>query len=326
MYEKMACSHLRREFSKSGWALLIYYGIMNVAIILVLVVDVMIQAVQMALTGMSSVESIMQNISDSLLTNGWGYLLAMAIGGGIMLLWKKREFCFHTIWQKEKPMTAGAFFSLAALFFSAQALVQVSATAMESFFNIFDMSIMDVLESASVDTDSLSMFLYASIFAPIGEEILFRGLILRNLQPYGKKFAILASAFLFGIFHGNMIQTPYAFMVGLVLGYVAVEYSIGWAILLHMLNNMVLADFMTRLSQILPAGIGDLITLAFIWGCAIATVIILIVRRTDVAAYIRTKRIHPWCTRCFFTSPGILVITGVMAESILTTLLVQFLP
>lgn len=326
MYEKAVCSHLRREFSKSGWALLIYYGIMNAAVILVLMVDAVILAVQMTLAGQNSFETILEGIAASALSNGWGYILAMAVGGWIMLLWKKKEFCFHTVWKKEKPMTAGAFFSLAALFFSAQALVQVMATVMEWFFGLFGFSIMGMMESTSGDSDTLSMFLYASIFAPIGEEILFRGLILRSMQPYGKKFAILASAFLFGIFHGNMIQTPYAFMVGLVLGYVAVEYSIGWAMLLHMLNNMVLADFMTRLSEILPAGVGDLITLAFIWGCAIAAVIILIIRRRSVAAYIRTKRIHPWCMKSFFTSPGILVMTGIMAESILMTLLMQFLP
>jgi len=184
---------------------------------------------------------------------------------------------------------------------------------------------MEGMEQVSTTGDTVSMFLYVAILAPVSEEILFRGAILRSLQPFGKKFAVLASAFLFGMFHGNLIQTPYAFLVGLVLGYVTVEYSMGWAIFLHLLNNLVLVDMMNRISAMLPTAVGSLLTLLFIWGCAIAAVVILIVKRHDVAVYLRTKRMHPWCLKSFFTSPGVLTFTGFMGFSILMTLLLQLL-
>jgi len=57
---------------------------------------------------------------------------------------------------------------------------------------------------------------------------------------------------LFGLFHGNLVQSPYAFVVGLVLGYTAVEYSITWAMVLHMLNNLILGDSLLRVFSGLP--------------------------------------------------------------------------
>lgn len=323
MNEKKLCSHLRHEFSTSGWVLLLYYGIMNLAVSIVLAADIAIRIVSATLFDEVFSDAFIEEMVNAAATNGWGYLIAMAIGAVLLYVWKKREFCLQTIWQKEKPMTASAFFSIAAIFIGVQAVAQVLAIVLEWFFNLFGLSILDALESASVVEDTVSMFLYAAIFAPIGEEILFRGLLLRMLQKYGKKFAILATAFLFGIFHGNIIQTPYAFLVGLVLGYVTVEYSVVWAIVLHMINNMVLADFMTRLAEFLPPGVGDLISIFVIWSCAIAAVIVLLVKRHAVAQYLRQKKIHPLCVKSFFTSPGVLVLTGIMVGNILLTFILQ---
>jgi len=315
MNEREICRRLRHKFSTSGWVLLIYYGIMNVAV----------TAVSFMVTFLSMMESEgdIDSAVNAAANSGLGYIIAVVVGSLLLLLWKKKDFCFRHIWRSEQPMRLGAFFSLFAIFFGIQAVVQVSTGIMESIFNMFGFSMMEGLEQVSTTGDTLSMFLYVAILAPITEEMLFRGAILRSLQPYGKKFAVLASAFLFGIFHGNFIQTPYAFLVGLVLGYVTVEYSMGWAIFLHLLNNLVLVDMMNRLSYMLPTAVGELITLLFIWGCAVASVVVLIVKRADVAAYIRTKRIHPWCLKSFFSSPGVLTFTGFMGASILLSFVIQ---
>lgn len=76
------------------------------------------------------------------------------------------------------------------------------------------------------------------VLAPIFEEILFRGLIMRRLLKYGAPFAIVVSALLFGMLHGNMSQIPFAFMMGLALGYFAYRLgSVRASILLHALVN-----------------------------------------------------------------------------------------
>jgi len=209
------------------------------------------------------------------------------------------------------------------VFLSGQAVFQVLAIVLESIFSLFGMSVMGPIESASAMGDSLSMFLYIGLFAPIGEEILFRGLILRSLQPFGKKFTILASAILFGLFHGNIVQSPYAFAVGLVLGYTAVEYSIGWAMVLHMINNLILGDMFTRLAELLPEPAGNLIMTAVIWGAAIAGIVILITNRKGIRAFRDEGKIHPWPVQSFFSSAGILVLSGYMILNMVLMLFMQ---
>ena len=75
------------------------------------------------------------------------------------------------------------------------------------------------------------------IVAPFLEEWIFRGAILRQLQPYGVNFAIVTQATLFGLWHGNLYQGVFAFLLGLVLGYVAVHFSLKWSYALHAVNN-----------------------------------------------------------------------------------------
>ena len=67
---------------------------------------------------------------------------------------------------------------------------------------------------------------------------------MRNMLKCGRVFAIVVSSVLFGAMHGNMMQSIYAFTAGLVFAYVAVEYSIKWSILLHIINNMIFGDLL----------------------------------------------------------------------------------
>ena len=327
MNENRICAQLRSKFGTVGLALLLYYGIMNVAVVLVFAAHAVISILPLILIDPQAFlsEAVMDSILESVTNNGWGYLLATLVGALSLLVWKKRQFCFHDIWNQQKPMTAASLFMLLTIFVSTQALVQLSASAMEWFFGLFDMSVMDALEEVLVTDDSLSLFLYMCLAAPLFEEVLFRGYVLRTLEPYGRKFAILGSAFLFGIFHGNILQTPFAFVVGLILGYVTLEYSIVWAVLLHLINNLILGDSLPRIMQLLPPWAGELIFAAIIWGSFLVAIIILIIKRKQVFAYFAGPKIHPFCLKSFFTSPGILILTGVMVCNILLGVLMMII-
>ena len=85
---------------------------------------------------------------------------------------------------------------------------------------------------------SILYFIFVCIAVPIAEELLFRGAILKSLLPYGKRVAIIASAALFGLLHGNFMQIPFAFLAGIIFGYIAVKSdSIYYSIVLHIINN-----------------------------------------------------------------------------------------
>ena len=63
------------------------------------------------------------------------------------------------------------------------------------------------------------VFLCVGILAPILEEFFFRKLLIDRLHPHGEFLAILTSGFLFGLFHQNVGQYFYTFLIGLVIAY-----------------------------------------------------------------------------------------------------------
>lgn len=314
--EKQARKQLRRRFNPVGWTLVVYYLIMNIVVAGTIVIDMMVSMLdQIAVDPGAMPDESM--LAENAMNNGWGYLLAAAVGLFILLVWKGRRFWDEEIWAKGRPMTAGAFFSILCVFMGVQLVASIMSTVLEMILNLFGLSMMSVLESASGQSNGLSMFIYGTICAPITEEILFRGYVQRTLLPYGRKFSIFCSAVLFGLFHGNLIQTPYAFLVGLVLGYVAVEYNVAWAMVLHMINNMVLADLLSRVTAGLPAGVSDLLVNLVIIGFGIAAVVILIVKRKKIGAYLQQERMDRRCLKCFFGNAGVITLTVLMLMNLL---------
>lgn len=70
------------------------------------------------------------------------------------------------------------------------------------------------------------------------EEFLFRGILMGQLRRWGDGFAIFFSALLFGLFHGSWTQIPFAFLVGLALGYLVVRTNNIWvSVAVHCFNN-----------------------------------------------------------------------------------------
>jgi uncharacterized protein len=79
-----------------------------------------------------------------------------------------------------------------------------------------------------------------AIIPPIVEELLFRGMVLQSLRKYGDSFAIVVSAMLFGLYHGNFVQMVFAFIAGLIMALVVVRTGSLWtSILIHFINNSI---------------------------------------------------------------------------------------
>lgn len=78
------------------------------------------------------------------------------------------------------------------------------------------------------------------IIAPIFEELIFRGLILRTLVKYNTTIAILVSSVAFGMMHMNFEQAIPTMALGMLFGYVSLKYdSLALPIVLHFLNNLI---------------------------------------------------------------------------------------
>lgn len=83
-------------------------------------------------------------------------------------------------------------------------------------------------------------FATAVILAPALEELLMRGIVYSRLKDLtgNTKASMLGSAFLFALFHGNVVQGVYAFFLGLLFGYLLEQCRTLWApILAHSAAN-----------------------------------------------------------------------------------------
>ncbi len=93
----------------------------------------------------------------------------------------------------------------------------------------------------------ISLVLMTVILAPILEEILFRGIIMKGMinNKVAPITAIIVSALIFGAVHFNPWQFAGAFLLGLVLGLVYYKTkSLLMPILLHAFNNLLSALMM----------------------------------------------------------------------------------
>lgn len=325
--EEMSKS-LRRQANIQGGVLLVYHVIMNAAVFVVMLAAAILAIFTTVLAkgfDMFASDSPLEN-TDAMMemlpqimenASGWGYLLAVAIGMLILLLWKKPRYIRQTLFKKGNAMTLKSFAALFTLVMGCQLLAQVFFLLIDWIGSLLGFSLTELLESVSVDTTILPMFLYAVIAAPVTEELLFRGLLLRSVEPFNKKLAIFASALLFGLYHGNPVQTPYAFLVGLILGYVALEFNMVWAIVLHLLNNLLYGDTLPRLVSGLPPQVSNWIQWAVMLVFFLASIIILACNFPKISDYCRGERVEPWQRKAFFRSPTIIIVICVCVLNML---------
>lgn len=101
-----------------------------------------------------------------------------------------------------------------------------------------------------VPSDFAGRTVYAiavAVVPALVEEFAIRGAVMQPLRRYGDKFAILASAIVFAVLHGNLIQAPFALIAGIGIGYaVCITNSLWTGVLIHFCNNLyaVATEFM----------------------------------------------------------------------------------
>lgn len=151
--------------------------------------------------------------------------------------------------KKPKKGTSLPFF-LFGIGFCAFANIATSIAA--GFFENFgvEYDIGDFAKPEGIFGFALSLI--ATVIVPaFVEEFACRGIILGSLRKFGDGFAIIVSAILFGLMHGNFQQIPFAFLVGLVLGFVTVQSGSVWiGIAIHAFNNAISVIFDYFLSGI----------------------------------------------------------------------------
>ncbi len=112
--------------------------------------------------------------------------------------------------------------------------------AMSAIDGLLGLESSNALDSILGDAPLWQTFLFTAVVAPIGEEFIFRKLLVDRMRTYGELPAILVSGLLFGLFHGNLYQFFYAAMLGVLLAYIYVRSGKIWlSMLMHGAINLV---------------------------------------------------------------------------------------
>ncbi|MBQ8210181.1 MAG: CPBP family intramembrane metalloprotease [Clostridia bacterium] len=84
----------------------------------------------------------------------------------------------------------------------------------------------------------LLFYLSTAVVPALIEEVAMRGIIMQPLRRYGDWFAIICSSLVFGFMHCNLVQIPFAFIAGIVIGYAVIATESIWTgVLIHFMNN-----------------------------------------------------------------------------------------
>lgn len=170
--------------------------------------------------------------------------LTIVLGNALMflVLVRTRRMSYAALFQAS-PLPAKETF--AALLLPLMMIAPLLCVLVEAIVNavavIWPMSARDEALFAMLVKSGPLMLLTTCLFAPLFEEMLYRGIILRSfLQQYPRWIAILASSILFGAVHANLYQFIGATLIGCLLGYLYERTrSLAPCIVLHVLNNIV---------------------------------------------------------------------------------------
>ena len=97
----------------------------------------------------------------------------------------------------------------------------------------------NAVDNLLTNTNWILAFFIVGIIGPIFEELMFRKLAVGKLAPYGDAVAIFFPSLIFGLFHANLYQFFYAFLIGAALSYIYLRSGkIIYTIILHVFINV----------------------------------------------------------------------------------------
>lgn len=241
-------------------------------------------------------EELVRNITDA------GNIFGSAIA--ILVFYKKQKIAFlPTVKTHRQTLSLKQVAIIIILLLGCQFVFNQVANVFEVALNVIGFSAKKEVELATVGHHSMMYFLYAAFMGPLVEELVMRGGIAYRLQKYGKVFSIIFSAIVFGFFHMNFVQGVFAFLVGIMLAYIAIEYSFGWAVFFHILNNfgfnLILGTFMTSMVGEAQA---ETISLTIMSIAAAASVILLGMYRKQITQYVQENRTAKGTYKVAFSS------------------------
>lgn len=155
----------------------------------------------------------------------------------ILLTKNQNIFCKEDKKNEKVSIAVGGCFIALGLLIAI--IAGYSASFIEYIFSLVGLELKTVNAPVS---NSIMEFLLNSlataVVPAVTEELMFRGVILNSLNKYNRFAAILISALLFAIFHGNIPQFIFTLALGVYWGFVfSKTKSLGLCMLMHFAVN-----------------------------------------------------------------------------------------
>jgi membrane protease YdiL (CAAX protease family) len=253
---------------------------------------------------------------------------------------------------KEKsPFTVGKFLLLLVIGMGCMYIGSYIGQTLMSILSVitgFDYE--NSLNSMVTESPVWMTFVATVICAPLGEEFLFRKLLIDRTRRWGDLISILVSAFTFALFHGNFFQFFYAFFIGAILAYIYTRTGkLRWCVAMHAIVNFFGSILMPWIASFIPTEIpentedtaamldylqenalGLLVSLAvsaLIYGLMIAAVVLLCIffRRIQLSRGSYPLTVSESISAALL-NPGMISALVVMGFSLLGNLVTPLLP
>jgi membrane protease YdiL (CAAX protease family) len=218
-------------------------------------------------------------------------IIGICVGATAFLMLRGKRLVTTDITHVNERIKIGDLLMAAVLMFGIQGVSAIIRIVLELFFSFMGGSTLDDYSNSMSGLLTLPGILYVVVIGPFVEEVMFRGGVMRSLERYGVNFSIVVSSLLFGAYHIYFTQAIFAFMLGLLLAYVAQRFSLKWALLLHVTNN----GFAVCLSLVSELGetaeiVSALAVLAVFGLSLIGTVVILALRHKTTKVELGVRR------------------------------------
>lgn len=301
---KMTKKIIKRDFNKLGLTILMNSIIANVVVFIFVVIISMMRIIR---DPNITNDGLMKILEDGTYS-GTMSIVAVIFAFIPFLIYRGGNFFKYDLRIENKRFNAKTVILAIIVLLSLNSLLVMFSNTLEIALNAFGFSANFALEELeTLNQLTIPMLIYSCIVAPIFEEFIYRGAVLRSLEKYGKSFAILISAILFGLMHGNFYQIFMAIGVGIILGYLATEYSIKLTILLHIINN-VCVQVLSQITPNLGSKAENIIYITFTIISVIVLIIACIRNRNVVKEWLQNNKIQKDLILRFFTSILIIVV------------------
>lgn len=164
------------------------------------------------------------------------YIVCLFLPFSLYLIIRRRPV--KELMSFKAPKASGVVYAL-FITLALSVIGEIITVIILSILNKFGISPKELnIEMPSGTLNIILFIIMIAILPAFLEEFAYRGVVLGEAKRYSKSFAIVFSAFLFSLMHGTAQQIPFAFLVGLSIGYFVIKYNSIWiGIIIHFVNN-----------------------------------------------------------------------------------------